>query len=116
MKQNTPELRAPLVVVCHDAGACNVILPWLAAPGLALRPVMQGPAARLFAQRFSEVPRWPLETALDGAAMLLSGTGWESDLEHRARKLARLRGLFSVAVIDPGIFITMRNSDLGKIK
>ena len=115
----TPELRSPLAVVCHDAGACNVILPWLARAGLALRPLMRGPAARLFASHFpcppaltrertcatdheraDERPDTALDAALDGAAMLLSGTGWASGLEHHARRLARARGIFSVAVID----------------
>ena len=32
--------------------------------------------------------------------MLISGTGWASDIEHQARRLARSRGVRSVAVID----------------
>ena len=102
-----PELRSPLAVVCHDAGACNVILPWLERSGLTLRPLMQGPAAQIFAERARRRPclaaaraATSLQEALEGAAMLLSGSGWASDLEHEARRLARERGLFSVAVID----------------
>jgi hypothetical protein len=45
-------------------------------------------------------PTLALEEALDGAGALLSGTGWASDLEHAARRLAARRGLRSVAVID----------------
>jgi len=41
-----------------------------------------------------------LEEALAGAHVLISGTGWASDLEHRARRLARQRGIPSVAVLD----------------
>ncbi|MBI5716562.1 MAG: hypothetical protein HZC37_02620 [Burkholderiales bacterium] len=108
----SPDLRSPLAVVCHDAGACNVILPWLRRPDLSLRPVMDGPAARLFRGRFGAAAPagsgHALEAALDGAAMLLSGTGWASDLEHRARRLARERGLFSAAVIDHWINYPMR--------
>jgi hypothetical protein len=116
MDRPSPELRSPLAVVCHDAGACNVVLPWLAAPGLELRPVMQGPAARLFAQRFARVtPCDSIEAALDGAVMLLSGTGWASDLEHRARLLARQRGLFSAAVIDHWVNYEMRFARGGEV-
>jgi hypothetical protein len=135
MAANAPELRAPLAVVCHDAGACNVILPWLGPPGHPLpgwqRPVMRGPAAALFAQRFGEAlagapaptPRSAstladdstLQSALDGAAMLLSGTGWASDLEHRARRLARQRGIFSVAVIDHWVNYPMRFERVGEV-
>lgn len=101
-RPDLPQRPAALAVVCHDAGACNVILPWLDLPGLALRPVMQGPAAALWRARFgSRVPVLErIDDALDGAAMLLSGTGWASDLEHAARCRAAARGIRSVAVID----------------
>jgi len=107
-----PELPSPLAVVCHDAGACNVVLPWLDQPGLELRAVMQGPAAALWRARFgvAGAERHPLvghshlveriDDALDGAAMLLSGTGWASALEHDARQRAARRGVRSAAVID----------------
>ncbi|MFO1266725.1 MAG: hypothetical protein U1F67_08105 [Rubrivivax sp.] len=130
----TPELLSPLAVVCHDAGACNVILPWLRRAGMRLRPVMGGPAARLFesfrahpcaaaaagtgnainaidasvASVASVASDEALAAALDGAAMLLSGTGWASDLEHRARRMARERGVFSAAVIDHWVNYAMR--------
>lgn len=94
-------LPAPLAVVCHDAGAANLILAWLAAePRGDVRAVMQGPAEQLWRARFGDAPFAGLEAALDGAAALLSGTGWGSDLEHRARRLARDSGISSVAVID----------------
>ena len=96
-----PVLASPLAVVCHDAGACNVILPWLAQPGLELRAFMQGPAEKLWRARHGLRPLCSsLEEALQGAAMLLSGTGWATSLEHDARRLAAARGLPSVAVID----------------
>lgn len=108
----SPDLRSPLAVVCHDAGACNVILPWLHRPGLHVRPVMDGPAAALYHRRFDEAASTgrgvELDAALEGAAMLLSGTGWASDLEHRARQKARARGIFSAAVIDHWVNYAMR--------
>lgn len=115
----TPELRSPLAVACHDAGACNVILPWLRRPDLALRPVMAGPAARLFRDRLGAAAATgegdELEAAIRGAAMLLSGTGWASDLEHRARRVARRRGVFSVAVIDHWVNYPMRFERAGEV-
>ena len=95
------DLPAPLAVVCHDAGAANQILPWLKAWGGPVRAHMAGPAAQLWAAQFPGQSLLPgLEDALDGAACLLSGTGWASDLEHRARVLAGQRGLRSIAVLD----------------
>lgn len=96
------DLREPLAIVCHDAGAANIILAWLnTAPSVQCRAVMQGPAARLWAAaRPGEAVCESIEAALDQAESLLSGTGWASDLEHDARRLARDHGVFSVAVID----------------
>lgn len=62
---------------------------------------MQGPAARLWAEAFPDVaPYSDVEQTVRGAALLISGTGWASSLEHMARKLARPAGVRSVAVID----------------
>ena len=41
-----------------------------------------------------------LESAIDGATVLISGTGWQSDLEHISRKLAYGKGIPSVGVLD----------------
>ena len=96
-----PEWPTPLAVVCHDAGACNVILPWLRTRSFQVRAVMRGPAQRLWRSRFGAAPLCDsIEEALDGASLLLSGTGWATSLEHDARVGAHERGVRSVAVID----------------
>lgn len=99
-----PELQGPVTVVCHDAGAANLIISWLVAmPWLhaALRPVMQGPAVPLWRQAFPSLPSIEdLQVALAGSCSVLSGTGWSSKLEHEARRLAAEAGLYSIAVID----------------
>lgn len=96
------DLPGPLAVVCHDAGAANLIIHWVArGMGVPVRPFMAGPARTLWT---AALPGHPLlgssEEALDGAACLLSGTGWASDIEHRARMAAAAAGRFSVAVLD----------------
>jgi hypothetical protein len=95
------EFPSETAVVLHDAGAANQAIAWIDAgliPGH--RVVVEGPAERLWAMR----PRPPrlsgLDAALDGAAMLVSGTGWQSDLEHVARVQARARGVPTLAVLD----------------
>jgi hypothetical protein len=96
------ELRSPLAVACHDAGATNIILARLRREqGLERRAWLGGPAQKLWQQSFGAQDLCDSAcTALDGAAVLLSGTGWASDLEHEARRLARERGVPSIAVID----------------
>jgi hypothetical protein len=94
-------LPEPLAVVCHDAGASSLIISWLRHYPGAVRAHLQGPAAILWEKTTpnrGESP--PLADTLAGAAVLLSGTGWASDIEHSARKLAREAGIRSIAVLD----------------
>ena len=104
-------LRSPVVVVCHDAGAANLIFAWLrdwAASGLLdshqFRLVLAGPTLDLWHAQVSALPHAEFhaetEVALRGACSLLTGTGWASSLEHHARRLARDMNIPSTAVLD----------------
>ena len=92
-------MKHPVAVVAHDAGAANHMLAWLADEA-DLRPALAGPALALWRQARGDAPQWSPAAALDGAATLVSGTGWASSLEHDARRMARERGIHSIAVID----------------
>lgn len=78
------------------------MVAWLAPLQPQLRLFLAGPAEPLFQARLGAATgSFPtLEEALADAQVLISGTGWASDLEHRARRLARQRGIPSVAVLD----------------
>jgi hypothetical protein len=94
---------SPAAIVCHDAGAANIILAWLQAePPREWRVVMQGPAGRTWSGLVipGSTTHGSAEQALSGARLLLSGTGWQSDVEYESRRLARERGVRSIAVID----------------
>jgi len=94
-------LRTPFAVVCHDAGAANLILPWIAADrSVRLLPAMAGPAESLWRARFPAIATLPVREAVSQASAVLTGTGWASDLEHLARRMARSLRLPTVAVID----------------
>ena len=97
-----PEFRYPLAIACHDAGAANIAMAWLDERRLSdCRAVMAGPARQLWTDRFgTQLLVESIEEGLAGTAMLLSGTGWASDFEHRARQMAAEAGVFSVAVLD----------------
>jgi hypothetical protein len=95
------ELPSPLAVVCHDAGAANLILPWLERLNTEVRPMMAGPARVIWERRFAKRPLIAdLSEALRGSKALLSGTGWASTLEHDARAAAARLHIPSVAVLD----------------
>lgn len=94
-------LAAPVAVVAHDAGAANHILAWLRGSGAdALLPSMAGPALQVWRRERGDTPQLALEQAVAGAQTVLTGTGWASDLEHEARRLARRHGKHSIAVLD----------------
>jgi hypothetical protein len=93
-------LPTPLTVACHDAGAANLIIAWLADHGGPPRACIEGPARTLWEKAYPGAQVLPLAEALDGAVSLLSGTGWESNLEHTARRLSKEKGIRSIAVLD----------------
>ena len=102
LRQMSLALPTGCAIVCHDAGAANIILSWAKAkPDTARRFYVSGPAARIFENSaLDATPCSSIEEVLEGASMLLSGTGWSSSVEHNARRLARSRELRTVAVID----------------
>lgn len=97
-------LPARIAVVCHDAGGANLIMAMLARLDRQRHQVsayMEGPAEKLWQKRFPQQAMAPsIEAALAQADVLLSGTGWASDLEFDARLLARQRGLHTIAMLD----------------
>jgi hypothetical protein len=94
------DLPQPLAVVLHDAGSANLAVAWLKHYRGSMLAVALGPAADIWSKAFPYVRTLPLEDALVPAAALLSGTSWASDVEHRARKLARESAKHAIAVVD----------------
>lgn len=110
------DLPRPLGLALHDAGAANLIIAWAAAAAtLPERVWAQGPARALWETRFGggALVAEP-DALLDGVQSLLSGTGWASDLEHRARVVAMQCGVRSVAVIDHWVNYAMRFERAGE--
>lgn len=97
-----PRFSADTAIVAHDAGAANLILAWLdERDARAVTACFEGPARELWQIRFPDIVLSnDIEQAMHEAGRLVTGTGWQSDLEHRARCLARQRRMPSAAVID----------------
>jgi len=117
---------SPVAVVCHDAGAANLVFAWLrdwARCGLLdlyeFRLVLRGPAQVAWQARAVALPNMQLHTelhpALAGAHCVLTGTGWASSLEHDARKLASLQHIPSIAVIDHWVNYQPRFERAGEV-
>ncbi len=99
----------PLLIACHDAGAANLtfawVQHWLRADSLKkddLLLALDGPAQHIatHAGLSAITPQVTLDTFPTSARCLLSGTGWQSNWEHRWRLLAKRHGIHSIAVVD----------------
>lgn len=89
-------------VVCHDAGGANVVVAALKATGRKdWRACMMGPALKIWNAAFPGVSSHErVQDVLVGTPLLITGTGWSSDLEHDARRCAALSGIYTIAVLD----------------
>lgn len=102
----------PLAIAAHDAGAANHMIAWFKhlanqQTKLINKPINKAinvcvadPALSLWLSAFPDSKISTISEALSDAKLLISGTGWQSDLEHDARKLARNLGIKAIAVID----------------
>lgn len=97
-------LEFPLAIAAHDAGAANHIIAWLKdLPNDQVDQIdacVAGPALSLWLKTFPNSKIITISDLLSDAKLLISGTGWQSSLEHEARKLAQNLGVKSVAAID----------------
>jgi hypothetical protein len=95
-------LQQPVALIAHDAGAANHILAWLAADDSAnVRGYMEGPAKVLWNRRFPGRDLSPsIADAVAGAASVLTGSGWASDVEFSGCKAAAVAGLPCASVVD----------------
>jgi len=92
-----------IAIVAHDAGAANLIGSWINRNYIRtkeFRLCVQGPARSILFNALPNVSEMDIDLALNGAEVLISGTGWQSDLEHDARKLAKSKKISSIAVLD----------------
>jgi hypothetical protein len=109
---NSMEIELPIktAVVCHDAGAANVVITTLMETGRRdWRPYMQGPAKKIWESIFPEAFLYDsMSKAIAGSELLISGTGWASDIEHESRRIARSKNVKSIAVIDHWVNYTER--------
>lgn len=98
----TPESIADsaITLVSHDAGGADLVSRLARAYRWNARAVVDGPAVRIFDEVLGEYVSTGLDEGLEGADVLVTGSGWSSTLEYDALLRARERGLPSVTVLD----------------
>jgi hypothetical protein len=97
------ELKYPLVFVSHDAGAANHIIAWIAKYNFfgEFRIYFKGPARKNLKNQFPNIKIFDtLESSLEKAKTLICGTGWQTDIEYNALKIANELNIESIAIID----------------
>lgn len=89
-----------LLIVSNDAGAANIICAWLASGRLRSFNVdyyLSGPAASIFSKTVSSDDLLEVISEYD---VVLTGTGWSSDLEYNAIKICSNKSIRCIAVLD----------------
>lgn len=93
-----------ILVVSHDAGGAEVISSWVRHQRrFRFRFVLEGPAREVFLRKIPDISFCSRDLLLDGLAdidLVLTGTGWASDLEKQAIVLAKKQGVPVASYLD----------------
>lgn len=90
-------------IVSHDAGGAEILAAWVRQkPNLECELLLEGPARKVF-RRYDPKVAWSGAdrlTAVQPGDLVLTGTGWASDLEKRAIAFAKRQGVRVASFID----------------
>ncbi len=88
-----------VVVSAHDVGAANIIFSFIEKyKHHNYFYNLEGPAKKFFLKK--EYKNYHLDEIPDSPDFLISGTGWQTDHEHLARKHFYSKNLYVITVID----------------
>ena len=89
-----------IAVISHDAGGAENLSSYIRQQAIDCYFVLAGPAQKIFERKLGSVKIGQLDEAIKNSDWILCGTGWQTDLEFNAIKLARSLGKRSVAFLD----------------
>lgn len=96
--------RKSILVVSHGAGGAEVISSWVKKHSeFRYNFLLEGPALKIFRRkipRIQFVTREFMHSNIQNFDLILTGTGWESDLEKIAIVLSRKHGIKVAAYLD----------------
>lgn len=87
-------------IASHDAGGAEILACHAVQNNLRCRLTLEGPAVAVFERHMGAVEIHPLGEAIAGGDWCLLGTSWQSDLEWRAIREAKLAGKRAVSFLD----------------
>ena len=89
------------VSVCScDSGASRHIAKWLKDIDQKISYCLRGPAIEIFKNEFPIKNNISLKDCIENSNVLITGTGWSSDLEISAIKLAKENSIHVISVLD----------------
>jgi len=90
-------------IVAHDAGAANHLIAWIAKgrfQGMNLKLSFHGPALAIAKATLSEFLVQSIEELVASCSVIIVGTGWQTNIEYKAVKIAGDKSIAVIAVLD----------------
>ena len=89
-------------LIANDAGSANLLIHFFLARNLQPAKVfMAGPALKIWDNCFPDtLIASSIKEAIIGCSIVITGTGWQTDIEHEARILAKNMNIYSIACLD----------------
>lgn len=89
------------LVVSHDSGGAEVLSSYVRRRGKSgYRFSLSGPAVEIFVRKIGAFNNEELQVAIETCGAVLCGSGWGSDHEWSALRIARRRGKSSTVFLD----------------
>lgn len=106
-----------IAIVAHDAGSARLLFSWLTGLEEKVRFYVEGPAKRILIGNTDNniIIDRSLEECIRNSDIVITGTGWTSDLEHKARVYAYEKNKTSIAVLDHWVNYRERFERNGKM-
>lgn len=94
--------KSSIALIANDAGSANLLIYYFL--GLKVKPskvFMAGPALKIWQNFFEEIiVSSSIEEAINDCDIVITGTGWQTDIEHEARIIAKDQRIYSIACLD----------------
>lgn len=103
MDRTKIKLAYPISIIAYDAGSANILFHYV-LNSLNINNcyfILGGPAIKIFKSLKVKIYNDKnLEKLISKSQTIISGTGWQSDLEHMSRDLAKKQKIKSIAILD----------------
>jgi hypothetical protein len=87
-------------IVAHDAGGAEILASYVQQENLDCLFVLGGPAEQIFRHRIGPLQTVSLRTAVKECEWMLTGTGWQTDLEWQAIRESQSAGKHTITFLD----------------